>query len=141
MEKIEFGDMEAGAEPLLDEIDIDDMMRESLGLTMVRCEAYGDMFRPVYACYKHSRGEFKIEQAGAVMEQCVGCEKWMRAAGLSPHHAAGNAKGAAPERGRHRGRKHRATAREVVCDCGSRIWTNAPVTDCLKCGKIHVPED
>jgi hypothetical protein len=56
-----------------------DEMKLILGDRMVRCPHFGDTFHPLYACYKHSHGEFRLSQArDALAEFCVGCTKWAK---------------------------------------------------------------
>jgi len=56
-----------------------DEMRLMLGSRMARCPTFDDTFHPLYACYKHSHGEFRLSQArDALAEHCVGCTKWAK---------------------------------------------------------------
>lgn len=116
--------------------DEDSEMKLLLGNRMSRCKLFGDTFRPLYACYKHSHGEFQFEQSRASLAECVGCTEWASSAEVAPAANGGVVKDAKRRGARRRDLK--GGARKLVCDCGTTITTNALIVDCLKCGKIHV---
>lgn len=64
----------------LDESDLDESDLEIellLGNRMIRCSKFGDSYRPLMACHKHSQGRYNIPLVAPGLEECIGCTKWL----------------------------------------------------------------